>query len=164
MTKSASDFCVVPRFSLPEIAHTSGVLAAAGVFVEMAYGTVLGLSADTLVQAKDGGLRVDLASDITGYEDALDRFEADPALLAIHPLKLSKVADIDGFVAAVRRLSDLPFGRAAALEQISRNVRVLHPHFDGEAYLAAHPDVRAAGLVPELHFWAHGRREGRSIR
>lgn len=33
--------------------------------------------------------------------------------------------------------------------------------FDAEWYLAAHPDVAAAGLAPLRHYLRHGRREGR---
>ena len=33
--------------------------------------------------------------------------------------------------------------------------------FDGEAYLAAYPDVRAAGVNPLAHYLRHGRLEGR---
>jgi len=37
------------------------------------------------------------------------------------------------------------------------------PWFSVEGYLAAHPDVAAAGLEPFSHFLAHGRHEGRDI-
>lgn len=37
-----------------------------------------------------------------------------------------------------------------------------NPPFDGEAYLAANPDLRAAGVDPLQHWKRHGRAEGRS--
>ena len=42
--------------------------------------------------------------------------------------------------------------------------RVPPPKFDGASYLAANPDVAAAGADPWEHYLRHGRAEGRRLR
>lgn len=55
----------------------------------------------------------------------------------------------------------LPASEDAALHYLTQGFLAPGPLFDPRAYLRAYPDVRAAGLVPLLHYLEAGRAEGR---
>lgn len=60
---------------------------------------------------------------------------------------------------------DIPdeFIRSVSQAQRSREA-LLPPDFDPALYLAANPDVKAAGADPAAHYLQFGRREGRKLR
>lgn len=156
-----ADFCVVPKAGMPQYVHVSGVLAAAGLFVEVAAPTALALACDRVRSGRDTALRFiwELAS--VDAREVLHQMREDPDLVAAHPVKLSGVGDPEVFLAdleAVRSVS-----RPARVSMRQR-VLQLAPDFDPEAYLDANPDVRAAGVSPWAHFHVHGHAEGRKIR
>lgn len=59
-----------------------------------------------------------------------------------------------------------PGGRGLGRSNLTVRQRVLRiaPDFNDAAYLAANPDVAAAGVDAAEHYWDYGRREGRRIR
>ena len=51
--------------------------------------------------------------------------------------------------------------RLAVINQLVRNA---YPEFDPALYLELHHDVKSAGVDPFVHYWLHGRREGRLFK
>lgn len=162
-TGPSSDICLVPKSRLEAYAHISGVLAAAGLFVEVACPTALALACETVRCDLDAPLNFTWSVRWVGFGDTLAAMEADPSLFAAHPLKLSTVPDKPAMLDRLRVLAELPVGVDPARSVVSRTL-ALAPDFDPAAYLDANPDVRAAGMVPYLHFLRFGHREGRALR
>jgi hypothetical protein len=84
-----SDFYIVPKSSLREFSHISGVLSAAGIFTEITIPTALALSVDDLVFKKDAEIELDWVEEARNPEVVLDMFASNPRLMAMHPVKLS---------------------------------------------------------------------------
>lgn len=153
----SGDFYVVPKTAMPSFIHISGVLAAAGMFVEVAAPTALALACERVRTAAGAPVRFEWSMSWLTPEAVLADMRADPALVSAHPVKLSMVKDRDAFLAEVEALRDVPAGVAAELQRVA-------PGFDPRAYLEAHADVRAAGMSASLHYLHHGRAEGRALR
>lgn len=153
-----TDFIVVPRAALASYAHIAGVLAAAGLFVEMAAVTALILSCDHVRTASDGDATLIWSPASVTPTAALDFLENEESVL-IHPVKLSRVEREDEFVARIQKLHEAaPAGGSPDMAAVLSS----HPDFDADAYLALNPDVAEAGVSPFTHFRRHGRLENRA--
>ena len=153
----SGDFYLVPREAMADYVHLSGVLAAAGVFVEVAAPTALALACDRVRTQADTPVHFDWSTAWRQPETVAADMRADATLLGVHPVKLSMVRDLEAFVSELRDMQDLPVGVDAALLDMERD-------FDAQAYLEANPDVRAAGVSAWAHYLHHGRAEGRALR
>ena len=153
-----ADFTLVPRTALREVAHVAGVLAASGVAHELILPTAMVLGVETLRMSHDVGVEFEWEDHNLDADAVLDRMALYPSLVAAHPLKLSRVADLD---ALEKRLGD-----AAAIDIAARQphatVKALAPEFDPEAYSAANPDI--AVHMAYYHYRRHGHAEGRALR
>lgn len=98
MVASYSDICIVSESAMPRFSHYCGALAAAGLFIEVAWPTSLLLASDS-VKTEDDTLLKGRAlwpnngwHDLDKYQYDLKRLKADfpQGQLFIHPVKLSK--------------------------------------------------------------------------
>ena len=153
----SGDFYVVPRSAMADFVHYSGALAAAGVFVEVAAPMALAFACDGVRTCHDMPVSFTWSMSWLKPEAVLERMRGDRLLIAAHPVKLSMVDDLDAFEGELDRLRDAPVGLAAHILETA-------PDFEPQAYLAANPDVRAAGVSPWVHFIHHGQGENRPLR
>ena len=159
MTGAYSDFSLIPKASLPEVAHIVGVLSAAGLFAELALGTAMALAMEKVRLADEIGLEFEwLLHDKIDPDVVLARMAEFPSLVASHPLKMSRVVDHAGLV---RRLQS-----PGAIDIASRSrhgtMSALAPDFDPKAYAQANPDVPER--FARHHYKLHGHAEGRPLR
>ena len=153
----SGDFYMVPRSAMPDFVHISGVLAAAGMFVEVAAPTALVLACDRVRTCRETALDFVWSSTWMQPEAVVDQMALDHRLIAVHPVKLSMVKDADIFLGELHAMRECPLGAKAA-------VRALAADFDPDDYLEANPDVKAAAVSPWLHYIHHGHEEGRRLR
>ena len=97
-TAWGADFFIVPKYALPNYVHYSGVLAAANIFAEIAVGTALLLSVDEIATADGSDLKFewDWSTDRDNAGEKLITYFSDNSVFAVHPVKLSALARIDG--------------------------------------------------------------------
>ena len=108
----ATDLYLVPKPALTDFAHYGRVLAAAGLFVEMAGPTALMLSSDLVRTDRDSRIGTPYwALQGVSPEEVLDLYEGGAQTLAVHPVKLSRIADADAFIARMRELRSMRSGR-----------------------------------------------------
>ena len=157
-----TDFYVVPAACLDDYVHIAGVLAAAGLFVEMAGPTALMLSCERVRTLRDTGREVEWAETRGTPSSAIERLIENDRLLLVHPVKLSAVEDPEAYIAqlATMRATGAKFVTTSA----EAAVLAKWPDFDAEGYLRLNPDVRAGGTSAFVHFLDHGIDEGRRWR
>ena len=153
-----SDFTVIPKSALAEVAHIAGVLSAAGVVHEMVLGTAMLLAIDKIRTAFDVGVEFEWQNAPLDPDLVLERMARFPSLIASHPMKLSRIADWD-------RLADqLTDRHTVAIDERRPHgiVHALAPGFDPEEYHAINPDVPVRAAYQ--HYAQYGHAEGRQVR
>ena len=164
----------MPDAGLDDFAHIAGVLAAVGLFVEMAGPTALMLSCKRVRTVRDWS-KLEWAESNDTPAAAIARFRADPDLLLVHPVKLSAAKDHDGLVAAIAEVRTAPHRFVLPVDEPEPEpqpveptdeevIRAEWPEFDPDTYLRLHPDVAAGGTAAFTHFRRHGIAEGRRWR
>jgi hypothetical protein len=92
-TAWAADFYVIPHYALNSFCHISGLLAAIGVFVELAVATAMILSIDNIRSAAENELMLKWGDgtplDIVA---TLEQMASTVKFIAAHPAKLSQFA------------------------------------------------------------------------
>jgi hypothetical protein len=101
-TNQSADFYVVPKDALLDFAHYAGILAAIGLFAEIAVGSAMVLSIKKIKQCKDTGTLLDWrANEERGFYSDVTRllkaFENE-RLIATHPVKLGALSKDQHFM------------------------------------------------------------------
>ena len=156
-----ADFYVAPRACMDEFLHIAGVLAAAGLFVEIAAAMALALACDCVSTIKQAPYTCIWGRASMSSQAILEQMRSDPLLLLAHPVKLSAVTDEAAYLDEIHRMASLPFGFGAG--GVEGYIKSLEPEFDPNLYLEANPDMRITGLSPWHHYLIYGRAEGRLL-
>ena len=161
MTGPHADFVVLPDACFAEYVHISGVLAAAGLFVEMASPTALMLSCERVRMLADVRRQVEWSQTSVAPWAAIEKLLSNDKLLLVHPVKLSGVEDPDGFLAIIELMRKNPAKLAEIFDEAA--VTAKWPGFDPALYLKLNTDLTddVSGFV---HFRRFGEAEGRRWR
>jgi hypothetical protein len=100
MTAWGADLFALPKSRLVEYAHYAGVMAAAGLFAEIAVGTALMLVCDTVNTAQSCNLKLEWLWSSDREDHAMDLIALfKSGYWAVHPVKVSKVPNIETLMA-----------------------------------------------------------------
>lgn len=100
-----ADFSLLPKSTFDTFCHYSGVLAAAGLWVEIAYPTALVLANERVKTAQQSGVGFIWSGPVIDPDETLDQMERDRTLIAGHPIKLSMVGDKDAYLRRIHGMS-----------------------------------------------------------
>jgi hypothetical protein len=98
MTGPFSDFYILPKYALTDYAHISGIFAAANIFVEVVVGTVLVLSADNVVSAREKDLTFKWSEENRDLDVIASEMLENRKLVATHPFKIARHPDRDRII------------------------------------------------------------------